>query len=83
MSKVMLLPSIDGDLYSLAVIPPPGFDDDSAAHFAALKIIEQVHSQQGDEEGEGAWTYEDIHKAFEAAGWVVPHTIQGPQWDEA
>jgi hypothetical protein len=73
---VIVLESIDGFEYCLAVIPPKG-DTINEAVAKAEKAIEDAHAA-----APGEWTFEEhMLPALEAAGFIVPSTIHGPEWD--
>lgn len=73
--KVMLLPSVDGDEWTQAVIPPAGISDDAAVALF-VRVADEVKLTKPNE-----WNYTDLEVALTKVGFTACEVIHGPWWD--
>ncbi len=71
--SVLVLPGDDG---TPIVCRYPADWDDGRAAASAQRALRVVKDSKRD------WDYEDVVDALERHGFMVPHTVEGPTWDE-
>jgi hypothetical protein len=73
--RAMILDSVDGQEYARVVLLPESMDILKAEEIAETAINKAVDANPQE------CTWDEIATELERAGFVIPHTFNGPTWD--